>query len=42
MRVVGGLVEDTPTSTVTPSPSKVSANKEIGIRIKGRPQQEAT
>ena len=42
MGVVGGVVEGTPTSVVTPSPLKVSTNKETGIRIKGRPEQGAT
>ena len=31
MGVVGGAVEGTPTFTATPSPSKVSANKETCI-----------
>ena len=31
--VVGGMVEAMPTSAATPNPSKVSANKEMGIRI---------
>ena len=30
-----------PTSAVIPSPSKVSTNREIGIQIKGGPQQGA-
>ena len=42
MGVVGGAVEGTPMSAATPSPSKVFANKETGIQIKGRPQQGAT
>ena len=42
MGVARGAVEGTPTSAATPSPSKVSANKETGVRIKGRPQQGAT
>ena len=39
MGVVGGTVEGTPTSAATPSPSKVSINREIDIQIKGRSQQ---
>ena len=31
-----------PTSAAIPNPSKVSANREIGIQMKGRPQQGAT
>ena len=42
MGVAERAVEGTPTSAVTPSPSKVSANKKTGIRIKGRPHQGAT
>ena len=42
MGIVGGVVEGTPTSAMTPCPSKVFANKETGIRIKGILQQGAT
>ena len=41
MGIVGGVVEGTPTSAMTPCPSKVFANKETGIRIKGILQQGA-
>ena len=42
MGVAGGTTEGTPTSAATPSPSKVSTNRETDIQIKGRLQQEAT
>ena len=35
MGVVRGAAVDIPTSVVTPGPSKVSTNSEIGIQIKG-------
>ena len=37
MGVAEGVAEGTPTSAATPSPSKVSANREIDIQMKGRP-----
>ena len=36
--VAGGAVEGTPTSTAIPCPSKVFANRETNIQIKGRLQ----
>ena len=41
MGVAGGMAEGSPTSAVTPSPSKVSVNRETDIQIKGRSQQGA-
>ena len=41
MGVAGGAVEGTPTFSTTLSPSKVFANKETDIQIKGRLQQGA-
>ena len=38
MGVAGGTAKDTPTFAATPSPLKVSANRETDIQIKGRSQ----